>query len=263
MQDKSISPVSSFCSKRRPSFSLRSTPMACKSAFPFSGAMSSRASAKVQRPRRAPPSSSASRDGAAMATERSRAGTSTRSPGPAASASFNSPRKPWTKQRSGVMETSLTASAMPTKRRFSFGRRVPPSTRTSRKRSSPTLRSPNAQPKQGDSAERSSLRLSMPSAHLSVSLIPEGMKVCTTSCNASMPMPVFALPTTSGETLPAAAARRSATSIVDRGTSPSNSIYASIISSSTLASDSTNCSRSCIDHARSSGVAAVVPCRFF
>mmetsp|Transcript_26035 Transcript_26035/g.74657 ORF Transcript_26035/g.74657 Transcript_26035/m.74657 type:complete len:207 (+) Transcript_26035:1449-2069(+) len=86
-----------------------------------------------------------------------------------------------------------------------------------------------------------------------------GMKVWITSCSASTPRPLLALPATSGTTRPAAAARCSAASISGRGTFPSCSTYASMSSSSVAERASSSCSRSPAAHEASSRGTASPP----
>mmetsp|Transcript_144316 Transcript_144316/g.462267 ORF Transcript_144316/g.462267 Transcript_144316/m.462267 type:complete len:261 (+) Transcript_144316:1571-2353(+) len=113
--------------------------------------------------------------------------------------------------------------------------------RTSNMWSPFTVRSAKAQPRNGTLAENLTPPLGcVPnSSRILVPLLFPGMNEWITSCNASMPKPLLAEPATKGMSLPAATARCKAASIMARGTSPSNSTKASIISSSTEARDST------------------------
>mmetsp|Transcript_104976 Transcript_104976/g.306672 ORF Transcript_104976/g.306672 Transcript_104976/m.306672 type:complete len:244 (+) Transcript_104976:1031-1762(+) len=224
MHERRCSPVSALSSRRRPSLSWRHTSRARINCVRSASFKLSSFNAKVQRPRRIHASSAASFCKAGRTTPKdSGAGTNAMSPGPASLASFNSPFRLCTKTRSGV-KVSRPPPVTPTSSRLSFGRSVPPNTRTSRRRPSAARRSPKAQHRHGVSAERFSQRAgSTARACASPSPPPSGMKVFTVSCNASIPSPVFALPATSGAMVPAATARLRAASIIGRGTLPSSS----------------------------------------
>mmetsp|Transcript_14438 Transcript_14438/g.36454 ORF Transcript_14438/g.36454 Transcript_14438/m.36454 type:complete len:327 (-) Transcript_14438:278-1258(-) len=182
-------------------------------------------------------------------------GTKTRSPCPADNAERIEPRNPWEKTREGAIFTvspsvEITFNAWPCCH-------VPSSTLTSNNLSpSRPGRSAKAQPRKADRGEKPiSLTGEIPISCKIWAPSLAGKKECNTSCKASTPKPLFAEPATKGATFPAATARCNAASIMIRGTSPSNSIKASIISSSTAAKDSICCSLNFLAHVASSPAA--------
>mmetsp|Transcript_48602 Transcript_48602/g.126112 ORF Transcript_48602/g.126112 Transcript_48602/m.126112 type:complete len:459 (+) Transcript_48602:720-2096(+) len=187
------------------------------------------------------------------------AGSTTRSPGPAVGHSTSSPRAPWIRTF-GMVKASLCE--LPANFTSSPLLSVPSRMRTSTCRSPPCAgaRTAKAQPTKGGTVSKNTPPNRL-TPRLSTSAFPSpgGMNSWTTSCSASMPMPVLALPATSGITLPAATARCRAPSMTTRGTSPSNSTNASIISSSTAASDSICWSRSSLHQAARSSAGLSLP----
>mmetsp|Transcript_37992 Transcript_37992/g.68717 ORF Transcript_37992/g.68717 Transcript_37992/m.68717 type:complete len:228 (-) Transcript_37992:450-1133(-) len=112
MNDKSLSPVSSLVSRRRPSPACKSTSNARSSASRCSGFRPPSCSAKVQRPRLTPlPGSAALWLASAMGTS---TGSKTMSPSCTSCTCCTSPRALCTSRRFGVTVTTLLESPLKT-----------------------------------------------------------------------------------------------------------------------------------------------------
>mmetsp|Transcript_96200 Transcript_96200/g.170800 ORF Transcript_96200/g.170800 Transcript_96200/m.170800 type:complete len:226 (-) Transcript_96200:987-1664(-) len=222
MHERRCSPLSDF-SRRRPSLSSRQTSRAWTRWLQLSLAMPSSCNAKVQRPRFIQASSSSPKGGLSNPKD-SGQGTRAMSPGPASFTSFLLPFKLCIHTCLGV-SFSTAPSEAPSNSKLSFGRSVPPSTRTSRRLPSAVRCLPKAQPRHDASSGTS--QVSVPNCGAEVCPPaqgpPAGMKVFTTSSSASTPRPNFALPATSGMMWPPAVARINPASITDLGTLPSSS----------------------------------------
>mmetsp|Transcript_79494 Transcript_79494/g.246587 ORF Transcript_79494/g.246587 Transcript_79494/m.246587 type:complete len:401 (+) Transcript_79494:312-1514(+) len=151
-------------------------------------------------------------------------GTKTRSPGPAAKTLSSSPPGPCTNSSAGRKSSPAAPAFMapsPASFRAFPARSRPRRTRTCTRQWSASCRRPKAQPTKESSCCTDSSKGLTPSS-LTISLpLSAGMKVWMTSCSASTPKPLLALPATRGTTRPAAAARRRAAATAGRGTWPS------------------------------------------